>query len=856
MARPYRPRRWRAALPDPAGCQGLVRNLNISVVTAQVLWNRGFCTAGEAAAFLNAGRDQLHDPFLLAGMDRAVDVLTAAVRERRPVMVYGDYDVDGVTGTAILVTCLRSLGALVEYYIPNRFSEGYGLNAAAIESIARRGFDLILSVDTGTSALQEAQFARSLGVTLVITDHHEPGPELPDAAAVVNPKRADCQYPFKGLSGVGVAFKLALALEAPAAWECLDIVTLGTIADMVPLVGENRAIVKEGLAGLRQTGRPGLQALMEVAGLSPDREVSASHVGFALGPRINALGRMGDASLGVELLLTQDSDRAMELARRLDEENKNRQEVEAAIVQEAMAQAEAYAGQCAMVLAAEGWHPGVVGICASRVLEAYHRPTILLSIEGETAKGSARSIPGFHLYKALYECRDLLQRFGGHAMAAGMTLPTANIPLLRARMEEIARETLDEEALTPHLAIDAWIDAADVHEGLARELAVLEPHGIGNPEPLLAMQDAGVVDVRTMGREGQHLRMRVRGTGISSLEAVAFNLAQIAPAARSIVHLAFRPEMNVWNGRESLQLRVKDLQEEAGLPSNVARVPEVGWEGYLAWDPLDGLSVRESALPADLVDARGQRLAERLLALRGEMEDAGEGAVTRAAYAADLAVLTGRRALVLTSSPWAAGAAAASLSELLPRQGVQLWAPGSPPPPAQVAVAAWGGFVPEAAANFDEILLFHPPYTPGQMTGLKGRVHLAWAASDWALSETALVWPYPDRETLVHLYRILRESGPTATPALAGAMAAAGREPAGLWSRLRVEAGLAIFVELGIAEPFGGGQVRLKARTGRFQLEQSRRYRKGMQGREALAACRQLFEDGALTYNREYKESI
>lgn len=300
VAKPFRPMRWRLAMPDPAGCWLLSRSHNLSTVTAQVLYNRGVTTPDLAQQFLSAGRAQILDPFLLKDMDRAVAIIHNRIASGRSIMVYGDYDVDGVTGTTILVLALRALGAQVDYYIPDRFSEGYGLNVAAITELNQRGHDFILSVDTGISAVHEAEVARSLGMTLVVTDHHEPGPELPYADALINPKRRDCTYPFKGLSGVGVAFKLALALEAPNAWDLLDIVALGTIADMVPLTGENRAIVREGLGALGSTSRLGLRALMEVAGVK--QPVTATHIGFALGPRINAMGRMGSAMQGVELL--------------------------------------------------------------------------------------------------------------------------------------------------------------------------------------------------------------------------------------------------------------------------------------------------------------------------------------------------------------------------------------------------------------------------------------------------------------------------------------------------------------------------------------------------------------------------
>ncbi|HLN63508.1 MAG TPA: single-stranded-DNA-specific exonuclease RecJ, partial [Symbiobacteriaceae bacterium] len=607
-------------MPDPAGCWLLSRALGISPVTAQVLYNRGLTTPEAAHAFLTAGREQILDPFLLKDMDRAVALIRARIAAGGPIMVYGDYDVDGVTGTTILVLALRALGASVSYYIPNRFSEGYGLNVGALEEIHRQGHDFVLSVDTGVSAVKEAEAARAMGMTLVISDHHEPGPTLPDVPALVNPKRPDCRYPFKGLSGVGVAFKLALALEVPDAWSLLDIVTLGTIADMVPLVGENRAIVREGLAALGATRRPGLRALMEVAGVKTP--VTASHIGYSLGPRINALGRMGSAMQGVELLTTTDPARALELARLLDEENKSRQEVEAAILQEALQQAEAQSPAekaHVMVLAGEGWHHGVVGICASRVLEAYHRPSILLSIDGDEVRGSARSIPAFHMHRALLQVSDLFTKFGGHAAAAGMTLKSRDgVAELRRRLNAIGAEWLRPEDLVPQLSVDAYIGLDQVTPELMAELQTLEPHGIGNPAPVLATRDLVVVDSRAIGRDEQHLKLLLKGPGLGgAMEGVGWGMAPARPSALARVQVAFQPEYDTYQGRNKLRLTMKDVQviaapDDKGSPVNEVALPELPPAACLAWDPLDGLGRARRAFPAQLVDARGERLAKTL----------------------------------------------------------------------------------------------------------------------------------------------------------------------------------------------------------------------------------------------------
>lgn len=843
VAKPFRAMRWRPALPDPAGCFLLSRALQISPVTAQVLYNRGLTTPEAVQTFRTAGRSQILDPFLLKDMDRAVALIRARIASGRPIMVYGDYDVDGVTGTTILVLALRALGARVEFYIPDRFSEGYGLNVNALTEIHRRGFDFVLSVDTGISAVEEARAARALGMTLVVSDHHEPGPELPPVDALVNPKRPDCAYPFKGLSGVGVAFKLALALGAPNAWDLMDIVTLGTIADMVPLVGENRAIVREGLTALGATRRPGLRALMEVAGVR--QPVTATHIGYALGPRINALGRMGSAMQGVELLVTEDPRRAEELARHLDDENRNRQEVEAAILQEALAQAERQAPHersHVLVLAGEGWHHGVVGICASRVLEAYHRPAILLSIDGDEVRGSARSIPAFHMHRALLEVSDLFVKFGGHAAAAGMTLRRKeDVPVLRERLNRIGAEWMKPQDLVPELKVDAYIRLDQVNDGLMAELQSLEPHGMGNPGPVFAVSDVTVLDARTMGKEQQHLKLAVTGPGlVFPMEAVGWSMAPARPSSQAKAQIAFYPELDTYQGRNRLRLTMKDLQVTSGTgnPVNVLELPQVTVEDCLRWDPLQGLGAFAGLAPVMAIDAREHRLPRVLEGLNaraaevaaasatGAAEDSEPLEPTRLLYIEALAASADSRVLVLTASPWAAASLVSQLQMARPdlRAGIQLWRPGAPAPrDCSVAVAAYGA---DAGGGFTDTVLYHPPYHSGQVSG--ERLHLLWQEADWDLVEASLGWPYPDREALVLLYKSVKAG--EATPDL---IARATNEMPGPWNHLRLEAGLAVFREVGLLSVEGslnGSNGRVK-----FDLDASERYRKGVAGRTVLA---------------------
>ncbi|HEY3368037.1 MAG TPA: single-stranded-DNA-specific exonuclease RecJ [Symbiobacteriaceae bacterium] len=842
MAKPYRPKRWRLAISDPAACWLLSSELGVSPVAAQVLYNRGLTLPAPAHAFLTAGRDQILDPFRLKDMDRAVALIRARIAERRPIMIYGDYDVDGVTGTTILVLALRALGATVDYYIPNRFNEGYGLNVAALQEIKGRGHDFVISVDTGVSAVEEARAAREMGMTLIISDHHEPGPALPDVPACINPKRADCSYPFKELSGVGVAFKLALALETPGVWNLLDIVTLGTIADMVALVGENRAIVREGLNALSGTRRPGLVALLEVSGVQ--QPVTATHIGYLLGPRINALGRMGSAMAAVELLTTEDPGRARTLAKHLDDENKSRQEVEAAILQEALAQASQLTPaekSHVLVLAGEGWHHGVVGICASRVLEAYYRPSIMLSIDGDVVRGSARSIPGFHMFRALSQVSDLFAKFGGHAMAAGMTLKRReDVAVLRARLNEIGARWLRPEDLVPELMVDAYVELEQVSDKLLEELGRLEPYGIGNPSPVLAARDVAVIDSRTMGREQQHLKLMVEGpAGAARMEAVGWNMAPARPGLGSRVQVAFCPERDTYLGRNRLRLTLKDVQAGGAGADAIIAPPELPVDACLKWDPLAGLGRPKTVRPRFVADARGDRVESALAPLNPLQEPEAAAATEsddapavaqppRLRYLAALAALGAGPILVWTASPWAAARLYDELLALLPdrRDDLQLWQPGRPEPRESLLTVAPYGMA--AGGTYAHTVLYHPPYHEGQVPG--GNVHLLWEAGDWDLAGAALGWPYPKREALVELYKLLKRG--EVTPAqLAGVL---GEVP-GVWSRLRLESGIAIFRELRLVGPEG----RPVTTNGvKFELEASARFRQGLDGRAALERLR------------------
>jgi single-stranded-DNA-specific exonuclease len=510
------------------------------------------------------------DPHLLHGVEAAVDRLLKARRNKEMVCIYGDYDVDGISGTSLLVSFLRSTGFVCTYFIPNRFDDGYGLNGESIERIIALGAGLIISVDCGITAVEEAVLCKMRGVDLIIVDHHLPKEIIPDACAVINPLQPGCPYPFKSLAGVGVAFNLLVALRSalrsagaftndtvPDLREWLDMVALGTIADVVPLVGQNRMYVLHGLKQLSFSRKPGVIALKHVAGITD--EVTCGQVGFRLAPRLNAAGRMESAVPGVDLLLSVDADESLLIATELDAANAERQAIERRIFEEADALLQAagnVSDRRSIVLASAGWHQGVVGIVASRLVERYHRPTILIALtEDGVGKGSGRSIPGFHLLDALTACSRHLERFGGHRYAAGVGLRADMVAAFAESFETEATRILTAADLIPNLDIDAEVFPADITKELALELKRLEPFGAGNPEPVLMMRGMTVVERRVVG-DG-HVRLRVTRDN-RTFTAIAFRMAEREIPRQ--IDIAFFPEINEWKGSSSVQLRVKDLR--------------------------------------------------------------------------------------------------------------------------------------------------------------------------------------------------------------------------------------------------------------------------------------------------------
>lgn len=552
-------------------------NENLSAFPAvlrQLLFNRGYARDVEARAFLQADTAFDSSPFQLKGMTGTVDRIHKAIEQGDQVAIYGDYDVDGVTATALLFQTLQAFGAQVRPYIPNRFDEGYGLNNEALEQLAAEGVSLVISVDCGIRSPEEARHARTLGLDLIITDHHEPYGELPEALAVINPKQEGDPYPEKYLAGVGIAYKIAQALfegvQPPSNSlhpdELLDLVALGTVADLAPLTGENRALVRAGLKQMRQTKRQGLFSLANVSGVSLPG-VNAAHIGFMLGPRLNAAGRLDSALAAFKLLTTTDVSVAGTLSQQLDGQNRERQALTRTIQAEAEAIALAEDPQAPILFAVHPkFNPGVVGLAAARLVEKYYRPAIVGQQSQETTRCSCRSIPEFHITAALDQCADLLVRHGGHAAAAGLTVRNENLETLKERLKSIARKQLDGLDLRPTLAADLEIPLADLRSELLKQLEYLHPTGYGNPEAVFVTRALQVKSSRTVGAESKHLKLTV-SDGRVTFDVIGFRLGHLLENLPARVDLLYTFESNEFNGRSSLQLNLKDLKQ-AGSPDH------------------------------------------------------------------------------------------------------------------------------------------------------------------------------------------------------------------------------------------------------------------------------------------------
>ncbi len=544
--------------------------INVPRVIAQILLNRGVGTFDEARYFLKPTMDDLHNPFLMAGMNQAIERIASAIEKNEHIMIFGDYDVDGTTSTTLLYLTIKLLTDQVSYFIPDRLKEGYGLSIYGIQVAKERGAGLILAVDCGITANKEVDQARLMGLDVIIIDHHVPGETLPDAVAVLNPKRMDCDYPFKELCGVGLAYKVAQALAEQvglpdhAVYTHMDLVALGTTADIVPLRDENRVLTKYGLAMIQETKKVGLQALISAAGLK-QKEIVTGDVVFGLAPRINAAGRMGDANRVVRLLTTENREEAEQLAEELNMENIRRRQQDSVAFEEArdVVENDAFLSEAnGIVLASDRWHPGIIGIVASRMVEAFSRPVVMIAMNGGTGRGSARTMGDFHLYNAIKECADLLIQFGGHHHAAGLSIARENVTAFQQRFHEVVTANATPEDFISRLTIDSEIEFDEVTPRLMKLLKMLGPFGPDNNHPVLVSRNLTLVGApNIIGSEKTHLKFKVRQNN-HVIDAIGFGMADYADQLRAQpnrVHLAYTLEENTWHGKTSTQLRIKDI---------------------------------------------------------------------------------------------------------------------------------------------------------------------------------------------------------------------------------------------------------------------------------------------------------
>ncbi len=550
--------------------ENLAKELGIPNILSRILLRRGIDCFDKARVYFRPDLEQLHDPFLMKDMDKAVDRLHQALTRGENILVYGDYDVDGVCGSSLLYLVLsRLVGTKVSYYIPDRISEGYGLSKNSLKEACEKDVSLVLTVDCGITATEEIQYAQSLDMDVIICDHHEPGDEMPPANAILDPKRNDCPYPFKELAGVGVGFKLIqglyqrLGMEVSELDEYLDIVAIGSSADIVPLVDENRILVRHGLDQINYNPRFGVKALLESAGIDK-REMTVGLIVFVIGPRINAVGRMGDARRAVQLLTAQSLQQARILAKELERENKVRRSVDENTFKEAVEIVEnrlLAQDDSAFVLYKKDWHPGVIGIVASRIVERYYRPTIMISVADGIGKGSARSVANFNVYEAIKECSEYLTAYGGHKYAAGLTIEEDKIPAFAEKFKEIARQRLTEEDLIPSMKIDCEVELNEFDERLMRLLKLMGPFGPMNLRPIFVSRNLKVVgDPCIVGNN--HLKLTVEQNGVV-MTAIGFNLGEMLDRIKEkkqSIHCAYAIEENHWNGRKELQLRLKDIK--------------------------------------------------------------------------------------------------------------------------------------------------------------------------------------------------------------------------------------------------------------------------------------------------------
>jgi len=551
----------------------LAQKLGVSQLMAALLCNRDIVSPDSAESFLSPRLANLRDPFLIKDMDKAVELIADGIAAGKRITIYGDYDADGLTATALMVDFLSKLNARISFYIPHRLDEGYGLNETAIKGIAEGGTEILISVDCGISSPAEIALAQSLGLEVVVTDHHQIPGNFQPICPTINPLRTDSSFPFRDLAGVGLAFYLAMAIRAylrergffnkgpePDLKTYLDLVALGTVADIVPLVGENRILVKSGLAVLMEGSRPGIKALREVSGIRAGRVITTDDIAFRLAPRLNALGRLGPASSAVRMLTTGSESEAESIAKRMDYLNAQRQALENRITLESFERIEGMEDldtRRTLVLFDRKWHRGVVGIVASKIVEQYYRPTLILAAEGDLLRGSGRSIEGFNLYEALSDLSELLVHYGGHHYAAGLSLYAGKAQEFRERFEEIAQRRIGPDSLIPRLEVDALLDLNALTPQLLNELELFMPYGYANPQPLFCAGPLEVISSRVVGE--RHLRLKVRQDGIS-FDCIAFRKAVFHPLDGKSIEILFHVGANTWQGRESIQLTIVDMK--------------------------------------------------------------------------------------------------------------------------------------------------------------------------------------------------------------------------------------------------------------------------------------------------------
>ena len=558
-------KKWEFYNADESLVDRICEKYNINKIIGRIIVNRNVVKDEDVRIFITPTRDDFHDPFLFKGMDIAVDRIIQAINNKEKILIYGDYDVDGITSTTVLKKYLLERGAIVDTYIPNRLTEGYGLNKPAIEKIKEKGTDLIITVDCGISAIEEIDYAIELGMDVIVTDHHEVGEKIPNSMAVIDAKRKDNTYPFQSLAGVGVVFKviqaisIKLNLKAEEYLKYLDLVCVGTISDIVPLEGENRTIAKLGLMLIKITRNLGLRELIKSSGY---KEIDSNTISFGVAPRINACGRMGHEEEALKLFLAEDTESAVQITKELNEYNTLRQTTEKAIYEEAIQKIEEnhLEDNNSIVLGGENWHHGVIGIVSSKVTEKYYKPSLLLSFEGDKAIGSGRSIQGFDLYEALTKCDDLIEKYGGHAMAVGLTIKKENFEKFKERFEEVAKEKNIKE-LVPIIYIDEEVKLRDINMDLVKSLSILEPFGEANKVPLFLIKNLKIDSIRALS-EGRHLKLSLRDENFV-INAIGFEIGYLAEEYRigDKIDVVGTLEINSFNGYSSIQINVKDIRK-------------------------------------------------------------------------------------------------------------------------------------------------------------------------------------------------------------------------------------------------------------------------------------------------------